>query len=266
MTFALQLVGAVVRVAGATVLHDVSLDARPGEVVGVVGANGSGKTTLARAALGLAKLAGGEARLGGRLTHGLSELDRADLAAYLPQDRRVAWNMPAWRIVALGAVAFPPREARERALAALAEVGLSALAERGVRDMSGGEQGRVLLARLIVTGAPLLVADEPTAGLDPDAAFMAMGILRDRAAAGAAVIATLHDLTLAARACDRVAVLRAGRLIALDAPETALRSEVLRDGFRLEGALMPSPAGWVLAARRAGGGGDGVNDIRTRPV
>jgi len=250
VTDALELRDLTVNVAGRPVLRGIDLTVAPGEIVGILGANGSGKTTMVRAALGLAPLAGGESRLGGRPVQALSDLERADLAAYLPQERRVGWNMPAWRIAALGAPHRTPILARALALAALAEVGLAALAERGVRDMSGGERARVLLARLLVTGAPLLVADEPAAGLDPDAALRVMEILRARAEAGAAVVATLHDLTLAVRTCDRLAVLQAGRLVAVGTPETALSAEVLASAFGLEGEVMASPAGPVVAARR----------------
>jgi iron complex transport system ATP-binding protein len=251
MSPAAELQDASVAIAGRLVLDGASLTVAPGEVVGVVGANGAGKTTLLRAALGLAKLTAGLARLGGRPLHDLSELQRAGLAGYLPQERRVAWNMPAWRIAALGAAHASPGEARRRALAALSEIGLADLAERGVRDMSGGERARVLIARLMATEAPLLVADEPTAGLDPDAALRIAELLRARAARGAAIIATLHDLTLAARGCDRLAVMSGGRIIALATPVEALSGAVLAEAFGLEGGLVDTPAGRVMAARRA---------------
>jgi iron complex transport system ATP-binding protein len=247
---AAELEGASVTLAGRTALSQASLTVSVGEIVGVVGANGAGKTTLLRAVLGLAKLSAGLASLGGQPVAALSEMQRAGLAGYLPQERRVAWNMPAWRIAALGAASLAPRDARERALTALKEMGLAELAERGVRDMSGGERARVLIARLFATEAPLLVADEPTAGLDPDASLRIMEALRQRAARGAAVLATLHDLTLAARGCDRLVVLNAGRIIAFDLPETALSPTVLSQAFALEGGLVDTPAGWVLAARR----------------
>jgi len=248
---AAELESASVAIAGRAVLDCASLAVGPGEVMGVVGANGAGKTTLLRAALGLVRLTAGVVRLGGRPLGELSELQRAALAGYLPQERRVAWNMPAWRIVALGAAQAPPREARRRALAALEEMGLAALAERGVRDMSGGERARVLIARLLATQAPLLVADEPAAGLDPDAALRILEVLRQRAAGGQAVIATLHDLTLAARGCDRLAVMSGGRIVALGPPPEALSAEVLSQAFRLDGGLVDTPAGWVMAASRA---------------
>ncbi len=250
MTPALELIGAGVRIGGRNVLIGVGLAVAPGEVVGVAGANGSGKTTLIRAALGLAPLNAGEARLGGRPVARLGEVARAALAGYLPQERRVGWNMPAWRIAALGAVACPPPEAHRRALSALAQVEMAPLASRGVRDMSGGERARVLLARLLATGAPLLIADEPAAGLDHDAQFMVMDLLRRRAEAGAAILATFHDLTLAARACDRLAILARGRLVTLGRPEDVLIPAVLAEAFGLEGEMLTTSAGPVLAARR----------------
>ncbi len=250
MTAALELIGVGVDLAGRPVLDGVSLAVEPGEMVGVLGANGSGKTTLLRAALGLLRLKRGAARLAGRPVGALSEGERASLAAYLPQERRIGWNMPAWRVAALGAVNRPPATARRVALDALARVGMAALAERGVRDMSGGERGRVLIARLIATGAPLLIADEPAAGLDPDAQFLVMGLLRERAAAGAAILVTLHDLTLAARSCDRLVVLAAGRRVGLGSPAEVLNPEVLSAAFGLEGELIVTRAGPVIAVRR----------------
>ena len=253
MTAALELVHASVAIAGRTVLSDVSLAVEKGEIVGVVGANGSGKTTLIRAALGLVRLAGGEALLAGRPVASLSEAARADVAAYLPQDRRLGWGLPAWRIAALGAPARPPAEARRRALEALTEVGMTDLAERSVRDMSGGEKARVLFARFLTTGAPLLVADEAASGLDPDAQLLVMELLRNAAASGAAVVATLHDLTLAARSCDRLAVLAGGRLVALGTPQEALTKEVLNQAFGLEGQMTETGLGLAVLARRKTG-------------
>ena len=254
MTPALELSDASVDLGARHALVGASLAVQPGEIVGVIGANGSGKTTLLRAALGLSSLKSGEARLDGRPVSAFSDLQRAGLAGYLPQERRVAWNMPAWRIAALGAAHQRPSQARRLALAALDEMGLAELADRGVRDMSGGERARVLLARLLCTGAPLLIADEPASGLDPDAALRIMEVLEARAAAGAAIVATLHDLTLAARSCDRLAVMSGGRLIASGSPPEALTGEVLARAFGLEGELIATSAGWVVAARRAAQG------------
>lgn len=250
MTACGELESASVRVAGRMVLEGVGLSIAPGEMVGVVGPNGAGKTTLLRALLSLAPLASGQARLGGRQVAGISDAERAALAAYMPQERRVAWSLPAWRIAALGAIDRPAGLARAAALEGLARVGLAELVERGVLDMSGGERARVLLARLLITRAPLLVADEPTAGLDPDAQFLALEQLRQEARAGRAVLVTLHDLTLAARTCDRLVVIAEHRVLADGPPAEALTPQILARAFQLEGALIETAAGPTLAAKR----------------
>jgi iron complex transport system ATP-binding protein len=252
MSAPLTLEAAVVHRGGRPVLHAVGCEVQAGEVVGVVGPNGAGKTTLLRAALGLQPLSGGSSHIGGEDVRRLSGPELARRAGYLPQERRLAWNLPAWRAASLGALFEPPARAREIALEALAEVGLAGLAERGVFDMSGGERARVLLARLLATRARLLLADEPTAGLDPEAQLLAMELLRRQAAGGAAVLVTLHDLGLAARSCDRLIVLDHGRLAAEGPPAAALSPEVLAKVFALRGRLMDTPTGPVLAATRLG--------------
>ncbi|RAK61503.1 ABC transporter ATP-binding protein [Phenylobacterium hankyongense] len=250
MTPALELEGASVRRGPRRVLEAATLSALPGEVLGVIGANGAGKTTLLRAALGLAHLEAGSARLGGRDVHGMADTVRAALVAYLPQERRVGWNLPAWRVASLGAFHRPPAEAKSRAHAALTRVGLGDLADRGVLDMSGGERGRALLARLLAAAAPLLVADEPAAGLDPDAQLLALELFREEARRGAAVVLTLHDLSLAARTCDRLAVLHEGRIIADAPPREALTPTVLAQAFALDGRVEETANGPIVSARR----------------
>ena len=120
-----------------------------------------------------------------------------------------------------------------------------------IRDRSGGERARVLLARALVVDAPLLLADEPIAGLDPDAQRLVLERLRARADDGAGVMVSLHDLTLAATVADRIIVLKQGRVVADAAPIQALSPAVLREVFGLNGAWMDGPHGPLLAARRA---------------
>jgi iron complex transport system ATP-binding protein len=234
-----------------TVLEEASLAIAAGEVVGVVGPNGAGKTSLLRAGLGLLPLASGEARLSDRPLAGLKPDERAKLVGYLPQDRRVAWNLPARMVAALGAADLADEAADALALDCLTRVGAVVLADRGVLDMSGGERARVLLARLLATRAPLLVADEPVAGLDPDAQLLTLDLLRAEAAKGAGVVVTLHDLGLAARSCDRIVVVSHGRIVAEGPPREALSRYILSHVFRLDGELVETQAGPVLAARRA---------------
>ncbi|MBI5941007.1 MAG: ABC transporter ATP-binding protein [Caulobacterales bacterium] len=240
----------MVRHGGVPALRGAGLTASAGEVVGVLGPNGSGKTTLLRAGLGLQTTQAGTAALAGRRLDTIPESQRARLVGYLPQERRVGWNLASLEIAALGAPDLPPVQAREVGAAMLGRVGLSGFEARGVLEMSGGERAKVLLARLLATRAPLLVADEPAAGLDPDAQLLTLELLRAEAARGAAVVVTLHDLTLAARFCDRLVVLVDGRVAAEGGPADALAPEVLRSVFGLEGALVETPMGPVVSARR----------------
>jgi len=235
---------------GREVLQDVSIGFRAGELTGVLGPNGAGKTTLLRAGLGLLPLLGGAVHLADSSLISLSNLQRARLCGYLPQDRRLGWNLAAIRIVELGAPDLDSGAARKLALDCLARVGMGAAADRGGLDLSGGERARVLLARLLATRAGLLVADEPVAGLDPDAQFLAMELLAQQARAGAAVVVTLHDLNLAARLCDRLVVLNRGQIVADGSPRQVLTGDVLRSVFGLDGGLIETEAGLTLAACR----------------
>ena len=144
--------------------------------------------------------------------------ERGERGVGVPQERRVGWNLAALRIVELGAPDLPEGQAQALAAACLDRVGLAGFEGRGVLDLSGGERARVLLARLLATRSPLLVADEPTAGLDPDAQFLALDLLAQETARGAVVVLTLHDLALAARVCARL----------VGAPDDGLHAPVYR--------------------------------------
>ena len=247
---ALALIRASALLGGRTVLDQVSLSVTVGEVVAVVGPNGAGKSSAIRALAGLLPLSAGQAKLGEYDVAGLSARARAERAAYLPQERRIAWNLPAVEVAALGAPFLTTRDALERARVALDEVEAGHLADRGVAEMSGGERARVLLARALATGAQALLADEPTAGLDPEAQLMVLERLKARAAAGQAVLVSLHDLALAARFADRVVVLDGGCVVADDAPMAALTPKVMADTFGLAARWVEGPDGPLLSSGR----------------
>jgi iron complex transport system ATP-binding protein len=235
---------------GRTVLDGADVLVDRGQLVAVVGPNGAGKSSLIRAFAGLLPLTGGVVRLQGDDVNRLSARDRAERVAYLPQEGRIAWNLPAIEVAALGAPFLSGPEAMAAARAALDEVEAGHLADRGVAEMSGGERARVLLARALAANAPALLADEPTAGLDPDAQLMVLERLRARAAAGQAVLVSLHDLTLAARFADRIVVLDAGRVVADAAPLAALAPEVMAGTFGLAARWIDGPDGPLLSSGR----------------
>jgi len=223
----LELSGARATLGGRPALDGVDLVVGAGELVALCGPNGAGKSTAIRALAGLIALESGSARLGGEEVARLSPAERARQVAYLAQERTVAWNLRAGDVAALGS----PPGSETRVAAALAEMQADGLADRGVNDLSGGERARVLIARAFAQPAAALLADEPTAGLDPDGQLLVMERLAARAKGGQAVLVSVHDLDLAARFADRIVVLHHGRLRADAAPRQALNDEVLAAVF-----------------------------------
>ncbi len=229
-----------VRRAGEVVLAPLSLRLEPGECVGLVGPNGAGKTTLMRAALGLIGASGTSALAA------LSPAARAARAAWLPQAREIVWPVSVAHLVGLGAAARGRPETHPSVAAALARLDLAPLATRQANALSGGEQARVLLARALAQDTPLILADEPLAGLDPAQAIRTMGLLAALAAEGRGVLASLHDLSLAARFCTRLIVLHRGRLVADGAPAAVLTDALLAEVFGIRCTRVATPEGLML--------------------
>ena len=221
-----------------TIVTDVSFTLAQGQVVALVGPNGAGKTTLLKALAGLLPATGQIDVLGTKLA-ALTVVSRAQKMAYLPQGHVVHWPLPVRDVVALGRFAHGVRDpsrlpATDRAIVAraMAATGIEALADRNVQHLSGGERSRVALARALAVEAPILLADEPTASLDPRHQIEAMAILRRRADEGGLVLVVTHDLGLAARFADCVLVLDAdGRLAEYAPPSKALGPDVLERVF-----------------------------------
>jgi iron complex transport system ATP-binding protein len=236
---ALAASNVTVRFGATAIVRDANLALNAGELVAMVGPNGPGKTTLMRALAGLAS-AEGSIALGGKRLAELSARERARAIAYLPQGHIFHWPMAVASIVMLGraphADAFSATTAEDRAAVerALALTETAAFAGRAVTTLSGGERARVALARALATQAPVLLADEPTAALDPRHQLTVMELLRQAAHAGGAVLAIMHDLTLAARFADRIVVMDRGAIVADAPPADAMSPERLATVFGIE--------------------------------
>ena len=236
----LRLDAVGVSLGGQEVVRDVSASFARGRLVALVGPNGAGKTTLLRAIAGLLPCRGAVS-LDGQAVSGLPPRRRARLFAYLPQGHQAYWPLPVRDIVALGRTphgavdpARLPAADAAVVLRAMRAAGVIDLADRPVTLLSGGERARVALARVLAVEAPVLLADEPTAALDPRYQLDVMGLLAGAAAGGALVLAVTHDLGLAARFADEVVVMADGTVAAHAAPDAALAPDVLRAVFGIE--------------------------------
>ncbi len=224
----LEVAALTVRVAGRTLVDTVSLTAPRGCVTGIIGPNGAGKSTLLRAIAGLMPYTGG-ARLDGVALPRAVGRDRARLIGYLPQGHEIHWPVTARRTVALGRLPhlgpFQGLSGPDLAIvdAALARTDSLAFAEAPVTTLSGGERARAMLARVLATRAPVLLADEPVAALDPGHQVAVTDLLREEAESeNRVVVMVLHDLSLAARTCDRLVLIDRGRVVRADATDVVL--------------------------------------------
>jgi len=244
----LSVEGLTVERRGARVLDGVSLTVGAGEVVGLIGPNGAGKTTLMRAALGLIPAAGRSSLAA------LAPRARARAAAFLPQAREIAWPVAVEVLVALGraphrASAGGLSDADRAAVArAMARMEVAHLAGRPATELSGGEAARVLIARVLAQETPLILADEPTAGLDPAAQIATMEVFGALAREGRGVLVALHDLALAARHCTRLVALAGGRVAAEGAPAEVLSPASAAGLFGIEARWEDGPEGPLFHA------------------
>jgi iron complex transport system ATP-binding protein len=246
----LTAAGLTVTRGGRAILTGVDLSVAPGEIVGLLGPNGAGKTSLLRVLAGLDRPAAGQVVYEGRplAAHGRAELARS--VAFLPQPPEAAWPITVENLVGLGRLPFlAPFGSRTEAdrLAvedALAACELDALRGRAATTLSAGEASRAFLARALAGRPRLLLADEPTANLDPAHQLAAMIVLRRVAGQGGSVVMAQHDLPLAARFCDRLILLGSGRIAAEGSPRDVLTPAHLASVFG-------------VAARYPGDGGDG---------
>jgi iron complex transport system ATP-binding protein len=240
----IEIDGLTVDLGGTRVLADVSLAVEDGEFLAVVGPNGAGKSTLLRTVGGLVSPTAGAVRVDGRDVATLSARETARLVATVPQSSSFDFDFTVREVVEMGRTPYRTRLARdpdpdgpERVEAALERTETAALADRSVTTLSGGERQRVLLARALAQDAPCLLLDEPTASLDINHQVRTLDLV---AGLSETVVAAIHDLDLAARYCDRVAVVAGGELRALGPPESVLEPGLLESVFGVDVAVEES--------------------------
>ncbi|MBD9603585.1 heme ABC transporter ATP-binding protein [Pseudomonas sp. PDM10] len=230
------------------VLTDITLELKPGEVLGVLGPNGAGKSTLLGALCGELRAHQGSVWLDERELSDWTGTSRAQRLAVLPQVSTLDFAFRVEEVVGMGRLPHQSGRARDDEIvaAALHATDAEHLSGRSYLALSGGERQRVHLARVLAQLWPgeagqTLLLDEPTSMLDPLHQHTTLQAVREFANRGAAVLVILHDLNLAARYCDRLLLLEGGRPVALDTPEQVLRPEPLKAVFGLEVLVQKHP-------------------------
>lgn len=240
-----------VRIGNRSILNDVSFEATSRDVIGLIGPNGAGKSTLLKTLLGLIP-SSGTIELFGRPD--LSPRERARKSCYVPQDREIAWPLAVRHVVSLGRTPYLTatrglsESDNELINEAMRLVGISHLSERNVLELSGGERARVLIARALAQNAPLLLADEPAAGLDPAHQIALMQMIVARANCLGLAIVSVHDMGLAARWCNRLLVLHNGRLVADGPPSEVMVPEMFARVYGIEVAVTAGRMGPLVNA------------------
>ncbi|MGD8323315.1 MAG: ABC transporter ATP-binding protein [Gammaproteobacteria bacterium] len=226
---------------GHRALASVSLTIDTPELTGIIGPNGAGKSTLLKSIAGLTGRTGAISLDSRRLDDQPADLV-ARTVAWSAQSNHPAWPVTVHEVIRLGRLPHrnDPEVSSRDAQAidgAIEKMALAALVDRRIDALSGGERSRALLARALCTEASVLLVDEPTADLDPYHELRTMEVLREEARRGVHVLAVLHDLSLAARFCDRVIVLHDGSVRAHGTPAEIFEQPLLRDVYRIHALI-----------------------------
>ncbi len=249
----LKIEGLTVSYGARRVLNNISLEIESGEVMALIGPNGAGKSTLVRAASGVIPIERGmlqwnELNAPSRKLLSLSPMERARTLAVVPQAVSMPPAFTVWETVLMGRTPhlnfLGQISKKDEAIARLAlqKVDALDLSERRVGELSGGEQQRVLLARALTQSTPILLLDEPTSNLDLHYQVNFMETVRTLAHQDKlAVLVAMHDLNLAARYADRVALLVEGEIIAAGTPQVVLTPELISAAYHLPVQVIPHP-------------------------
>lgn len=265
MTSLLRARGVRLSLGGREILHGIDLDFEPGRIHAILGPNGCGKTTLIKALCGAVKLDDGDVLLEGSPISGLTPAAIARRMAVVWQGAQIVGDTTVRRLVSYGRYAHLPwwrmrPPDGDRAIEeAMENTGILSMADRRVDTLSGGERQRVWLATALAQEPTVLLLDEPTTYLDIAHQIDILELIRElNHRQNLTVVTVLHDLTQAARYCDRCAVLGDGRVLRQGTPKEALSREAISQDFAVDAWVTRDPVGGhpVIQARRRVGRSD----------
>lgn len=220
-------------VDGRGLVRDADFDVETGELVAIVGPNGAGKSTLLAMLAGVTDPTVGDVTIGGAAMQDLAIDEMARRRAYLPADMLMSIRFTVREVVAMGRHPWSTAAEDEQHIdAALSAMEVTDFHDHVFSTLSTGEARRTQLARILVQDTPLLLLDEPAAGLDIAHVERVFATLRSLAARGKAVVTVVHDLNAAARVADRIVLMGDGRIVADGPPADVLTAELLTTVYR----------------------------------
>ncbi len=229
-------------VNGKTIVADASFEIKPNELLGIVGPNGAGKSTLLRLLTRIIHPSGGNILLDGKDVSRYQAKELYRKISFLPQTSYFDFPLSVLEVVLTGRYPYlgifesESKEDIKRAEDCLSLVDMGGFSQRKVTTLSGGEQQRVSVARVLVQETDFIFLDEPSSHLDIHHKFALMELLKSLARKGRGIAAVLHDLDLASRFCDRVLVLEDGRVFALGEPSRVFSEKLLSSVFKVRGS------------------------------
>ncbi|VAW88824.1 hypothetical protein MNBD_GAMMA16-1091 [hydrothermal vent metagenome] len=235
-------------------LHHVDLTLRAGELIGLIGPNGAGKSSLLKVMVGLQKTTHGSVLLKSQNLSVYERQERGKALGYLEQNGDIHWPLQVKRLVELGRIPHLPgwasvsEQDQHRIEVALKKTDTWHLKDRIATSLSGGEKCRVLLARVLAGEPEIVLADEPIAALDPAHQLMVMNSFRQFVDAGGAAIIALHDLSMAARYCDQLALLKNGKLVTRGQPDEVITKDRLASVYGIKARLDRDACGYLTVS------------------
>lgn len=225
---------------GIEAINDISLDIKPGFITGIIGPNGSGKSTLIKCLAGIITPMFGDVIIDDIPVNEQSHRERARHIAYIPQESHIPFQFTALEIVLMGrspyqkTFAFETKGDVSAALRAMADTETDHFASRPIHELSGGERQRVMLARALAQDPRVMLLDEPTSSLDIRHTVSFYRVLKRRCCRGGfTVVAVMHDINLAALICDRIVILKEGKVISTGRPKEVFTNDILLKAFEI---------------------------------
>lgn len=236
----IQLKNVHVTIEQKSILENIDLTVNKGEFIGLIGPNGSGKSTLLKSILTLLPIQNGDIFINGKQIHALTQKDLAKQISYVPQETVVSFDFPSKEIVAMGRhpyhTFFKSESDEDKMMVerAMNQTNTLHLADKSILSLSSGQRQLIMIAKGIAQDTPIILLDEPISALDIYYQLHILSLLKNLSENGKTMIIVLHDLNLAARFCDKLLLLKDGRIQQYGLPEEVLTESLLKSVYHIQ--------------------------------